>query len=416
MTGPAVGAVVSAGPPPAAAATAARDAWWAAAVALAVYHGSCLLAPPAPEAVGFGLEWQRMSLAPFELVGALPHRLLAPLLAHGLGLGGAPAWIVFTRGLAVLLLATVFFVCRRRGLGLPGSALVAAAVGATASVQAYKQQWIGYSDQLTYTLLLWALLAARRPAWLWTLFLLALLNHELSVFLLPWLWFVRRQEGGGGRTDAIGAGAALAAYAAFYLAVRSAARPAYAVDYFLANPLLPWGAICVNLFALVQWTVAWGPMVAVLAWHQHRREHGRERWHLWLVVGAVGAILCIAFDWIRHTNLVVVPLVLASIRFLQAAGRNTRVYAGLLAVTVAAMALVPPWYAATGVQTDLPWPTSDLWAALLHAGQGAPAATVRGVLFAWLAAAWPLLAVIYALLAALWLAGAWYARRAPRAG
>src|SRR5688572_12487974 len=76
-----------------------------------VYGVSCLIVPPGNEAHGFGIDWQSMSEQPFALVGSLPHRMLAPLLAHVLGMGGGN-WVLFVRGLTIVLLATVWFFCR----------------------------------------------------------------------------------------------------------------------------------------------------------------------------------------------------------------------------------------------------------------------------------------------------------------
>src|SRR5262245_38700881 len=67
------------------------------------YAVSCLLVAPAAQAVSFGEQWQNMSEAPFELRGQFPHRILAPLLAHGIGMDGA-RFVAFVRGLAVVFL------------------------------------------------------------------------------------------------------------------------------------------------------------------------------------------------------------------------------------------------------------------------------------------------------------------------
>src|SRR5262249_9099558 len=156
----------------------------------------------------FGEQWQSMSEAPFELRGQFPQRMLAPLLAHVVGMGGEH-FVAFVRGLAVLLLATVCFFCRRRGASFVDASLVTLAVAVTATIQMYKQHWVGFVDPLGYTLFFWAWLAAPRPAVVWGLFLANLLNHELAVFLLPWLWFVRRHADGRWLVDAIGAAAAI---------------------------------------------------------------------------------------------------------------------------------------------------------------------------------------------------------------
>ena len=395
---------------------AARPAWHdvllAVLAAVLGYGLSCLLVAPGPAPLTFGDQWRLMSEAPLELRGQFPHRILAPALAHVAGMGGE-RFVLFARGLAVLLLAMVFLFCRRRGAAVVDAALVTTAIALTAAVQMYKQHWVGFVDPLCYSLFFACWLAARRTVLFWALFFANLMNHELAAFLLPWLWFVRREVGGDRRADLLGGATALGLYGAFYLWVRAAA-PAqkYGADYFAQNPLFPGGTVVVVLLALVHLVVAFGPVLAVLGWHQVRAP-GRERWHTWLVVGGVLAIFCIAFDWARHSNLVVLPLVLASVRFLAAGHRA--LYAGLVALGAALMAWLPPWTSG--------WPTSaladvGLWARthviVTNPATGEPiAGSLRAVLTEWLPEVWPVLAAVLAILAVIWLAGVAFARWRP---
>jgi hypothetical protein len=380
---------------------------WALLVGAACYLVSCALVAPTDDPHGFGIQWRDMSERPFELVGQLPHRILTPLLAHVTGCGG-DRYVPFTRGLTVLMLAVVCLVARRRGAMWVDALLVTLAVAVTAPVQMYKQHWVGYADPLCYTLFLLAMLAARRPAVFWGLFLLNLLNHELAAFLLPWLWFVRRRAGGDWRHDVLGAGAALALYAAFYLWVRAnGPQQLYNADYFLANPLFPGGTFVVWLLAMVHWTVAFGPVLAVLAWHVHGRAHGMERLHFWLVLGSVLVIFCIAFDWARHSNLILLPFVVASVRWLDGSNGRRLAYVGLTAVAVLLFVLVPPW-------APDAWPTHamaniDL---LLRTGMVVPNGnnigfgSLSSAVGQWLPEVWPMLLAIAAILAAIWALGA----------
>jgi hypothetical protein len=207
----------------------------------------------------------------------------------------------------------------------------------------------------------------------------------------------------------------LVGYAAFYWWVKGAA-PAqkYHAGYFADNPLFPGGTFIVVCLALVHYAVAFGPVLAVLGWHQRRPEFARERQHLWLVLAGVLVIFCIAFDWSRHANLVVLPLVLASVRFL-AAGHRV-VFAALVAAGALLMLWIPPWSASS-------WPTSELASTTLWTEVGTLVASpttgepVAGPLSAaltgWLPAIWPLLVSCIAILAAIWLAGALFARWRP---
>jgi len=386
----------------------------AIAVGVAAYLVSCLVVAPEPVAKGFGFDWETMSRDPFALAGTLPQRMLTPLLAWLVGCRGAPDYVLFTRGLSIVLLATVFVFCRRRGTSVPDAGLVTLAVALTSPVQMYKLHWVGYCDALTYTLFFWMLLAARHPVVFWSLFLGNLLNHELAGFLLPWLWFVRRQSDARWRLDAVLAGLAVLLYVAFYFYVKAnAPGQHYSSDYFFAHPLFPGGAFAVWITALVHWVVAFGPILAVLAWHQHEPANGRERWHLWLVLLGIGVILCIAFDWNRHSNLLVLPLVIASARFLRAGHRLA--YASLLALGAVLMWIWSPW-------PTISWPTVRFVDSELLVQTGVIVAAPDGEVgfgplsaatTQWLPRVWPTLWPILCIAAGIWLTGALFARRRP---
>jgi hypothetical protein len=382
-----------------------RDVLLALAVAALAYGLSCALVWPDPANKGFGEEWQQMSLAPFDLIGRFPHRILAPLLGWSSGMGG-DRYVFFVRGLHVVMLACVFLYARRLGSRPLDGALIACAVAVTAPVQMYKQHWVGYCDPLGYSLFLLAAIHARRPGVFWSLFLASLLTHELAVFLVPWLWFLRRQEDGAWRRDLLWLAAVFAAYGGFYLAVRAIAKPTFAADFFLQNPLFPWGAIACWTMAGTHWLLAYGPVLAVLAWHQHSRRFGRERLQLWLVLASIMVILAIAFDWMRHANLILMPFVLASSRFLAAGHRA--VYAALIATSAGLLLWVPPWSGSAP-------PTSDLWGPMMEQVILKEPLDFFRVMTHWIPAVWPLLLLLFALLAAIWLLGFVLARRWCRA-
>jgi hypothetical protein len=386
-------------------------------VGVAAYLASCAIVAPGAQPLGFGIEWQLMSERPFDFVGRFPHRWLGPLCAWALGQGGA-GWIGFTRALTALLLVTIALVCRRRGASWLDASLVTIAVALIAPVQMYKEAWVGYTDPLCYTLLFWALLAARHPVLLWTLFLANLMNHELAVFLLPWLWFVRRRQDARWRLDVLGAAGALGAYAAFYLYVRATGSGQFTADYFASHPLFPGGSVVVIALALVHYLVAFGPVLAVLAWFVHAPDGRGERGHFGWVLLGIGAIFCIAFDWSRHANLLVVPLVIAAQRFL-AAGHRV-LFASVVTAGAIAMAtpVLRPWAPKT-------WPTYLISDPALTSGVVIARETpgqldvtfgpLSAALLRWLPAVWPALWPMLALLAVVWVAGALFARRGATA-
>ncbi len=384
------------------------DVVFALAAGWLLYQGSCLLVAPSLEiGGGFEVDWQLMSQDPFALKGRFPHRVLVPLLAWLLGYGG-DGYLAFTHGLHVLLLASTCFVALRLGGGRLDALLVGAAVAITAPTQMYKLHWNGYSDPICYTLFLWAMLSARRPQVFWPLFLVNLMNHELAGFLLPWLFFLRRREDARWRLDLVWIGVTCGVYLAYYLWIKSQAAQLFSADYFLSHPLFPGGTFAVWNLAGVHWVTTFGPVLALLAWHQRSQPSSGERWHLWLVLLGVLVIFCIAFDWARHSNLLMLPLVVAMTRFCSAGLVPRLVAGGLLVVTLLLFWLVPPW-------SSTAWPTSLLadpgllvQTGMLVLGEGEfdiGFGTLGDALGRWLPAVWPILATVHAIGAVIWFAG-----------
>ncbi|MGK0520425.1 MAG: hypothetical protein ACJAUC_003131 [Planctomycetota bacterium] len=391
------------------------------------YTMSCWLVPPVAHAIGFGTEWQLMSENPFRNRGLFPHRALVPFVAWLFGLGGE-SYVGFTHGLHALMLMSVFFVVKRlRGLYLD-ALLVTFAVAITAPVQMYKLHWSGYTDPICYTLFLWMMVAVRKPVVMWSLLLVNLTNHEMAVFLVPWLWFLRRREDSRWQLDGICLGAVLAIYAGFYFWVKASVAETYSVDYFMANPLFPGGSFVVWNLAAVHYTCAFGPLLAVLAWHQHTKNQTGERWHLWLVALGIFVIFCIAFDWARHSNLILLPLIIAATRFLAVSNRHRAIFIGLLLLTQVLFWIWPPW-------APVAWPTNELvegdaaWRAAHPAPQrmlvttGIVVPTKAGIGFGplsavldnWLPLVWKLLLTIHAIGITIWCAGWAWARHQNRA-
>ena len=382
------------------------------------YVVSCWLVSPVGVAISFGEQWQAMSKDPFALYGQFPHRVLAPFVAWLIGCGG-DGYLAFTHGLHVALLASVFFtVVRLRGRYID-ACLITFAIAITAPVQLYKQHWSGYTDPLCYSLFLWMMLVARQPFVFWALFLANLMNHELAVFMVPWLWFLRRRQDSRWRLDLVCMAVALAIYAGFYLWVKSKADQTYSVDYFLKNPLFPGGTFAVWNLAAVHYTCAFGPVLAVLAWHQHTNRQQGERWHLWLTVLGILVIFCIAFDWARHSNLLLIPLVVAATRFLAVGNQHRCIFAGVLVLTQVLFWIVPPW-------SPSAWPTC-LFANLSYLVQtgvliiheGPPLSFSFGPWDTWFRNWWPpiawMLCAIHAIGLSIWAAGWAWARYQNRA-
>lgn len=289
----------------------------ALAVGLVVYLLTCLLQAPGPlPATGFGHDWALMSVQPFAFHGEFPQRLLSPLLAHLIGLDGA-AYARFSRLLSVLLLATVFAFCRQRGRAIADAALVTLAIGVTGAIQIYKGL-VGFSDNLTVILLLLAVMAARHTVIFWSLLLLNLTNHELVLFFVPWLWFVRWRDGADWRVDAVALATVIGLYLGYshYVGTHAAAQK-FTARFFLENTFLPFGTLWLCLFAVVHWVSMFGPLLVVLFWHAAAPRPQHERLHTLLVLLGIAGIFGFAYDVLRHANILCVPLVFASSRLLE---------------------------------------------------------------------------------------------------
>ncbi len=312
--------------------------WWAEllfslAIGILCYLISCLVEPARSTPHGFGIQWQEMSLRPFDFVGQLPHRLLTPLLAHLVGLEGG-SFTDFTRLSGALMLGLVCFLCRHRGASVLDSALITLAVSFTGAIQIYKRGMIGYCDNVGFSLFVLAFLNAGRGFLFWPLYFLNLVNHDMAAFFLPWMWFLRRQAGALRRHDIPAALAVLLLYYAYRRYVAGhAANWEYDEGYFLHNCFLPFHFVWLWLLAGCHLLLQFGPMLVVLLWHSYAPQPQRERANTGLVLLGIGAVFGFAYDVHRHSNLIFLPIVLASVRFL-VDGRSRAVYMLLVAACV----------------------------------------------------------------------------------
>lgn len=310
-----------------------EEASLAAAAGIVAYLLSCLVEPARSVPHGFGIQWATMSEAPFEFYGQLPHRLLTPLLAHLVGLQGA-SFTDFTRLSGAAMLALVFYVARRRSATRLDAMLITLAVAATGAIQIYKRGMIGYCDNVGFALFLLAWLHRGRGFVFWPLYFLNLVNHDMAAFFLPWMWFLRREAGALRRYDAVGAGLVLLAYYLFRLYVaKHAASWEYDEGYFLANCFLPFNFVWLWFLAVCHLMLQFGPLLTVVMWHAWWPRPQRERMHTGLILLGMGAVFGFAYDVHRHSNLMFLPLLFASTRFLVDA-KSRACYVGLIALQV----------------------------------------------------------------------------------
>jgi hypothetical protein len=135
-----------------------------------------------------GIYYAQLAAHPFQAANPNAYRLLTPLVAYLTGLRGDKI-IILNLLVALFLLAVVYYHTRRASYA-PGLALAVTMMLAFTMPTLFTIYYGGYTDSTTYLLILLMLIQAKRPVLFWLLFLLALLNRESVVFLLPFfaLW------------------------------------------------------------------------------------------------------------------------------------------------------------------------------------------------------------------------------------
>lgn len=286
---------------------------------------------------GHGERFAAMAQAPFDFAGAFPHRVLWPLLARGAAVLGLDA-VATSRLCNGLLLAVVFFVARARTGRALDALLVAAAVACSGGVLVY-QTMACFSDPLNLALLLLAAHFAAQPALFWPLVLLGALSHELMLFFLPWLLWLRRRHGGVLLRECLAGAVVVAGYAGWRRFVDAQAPPGgYDATYYVANNFwAPWLLPALASLWLLVAVVEFGPLLAVVAagWRGGCRSVG-GRVGLSLFVAGVLPLLWFAYDVMRFAALLAVPLALASADLLRAGGGRARAALAALALAAAA--------------------------------------------------------------------------------
>lgn len=157
-----------------------------------------------------GAHYQSLSNAPFsDPASPVRGRFVSPLLAWLLRLNG-PRFVAFPPLMALLFLGAVIVSARRRGY-LPAEAWGAAALVAFSSPVLSMLQLPGFVDITTCLLLFLAFANVRSPAAWSPLLLLAILNHESALFIVPGFLVLAWPAGSGRRPVAAFAAAVLSA-------------------------------------------------------------------------------------------------------------------------------------------------------------------------------------------------------------
>lgn len=151
---------------------------------------------PAPEAINHGQSFVALANEPFNFSqnNPLQNRILTPLSAHYLGFSHARL-IDFVQYIGIAFLSLVYVAARKQDLR-PVTALAASSLFAFTSPIVFFVHFAGYTDVTCYLLIFLAMLAVR-TIYVWPLMLaLSLLNHEFTLFVLPWffIYYLIRNE------------------------------------------------------------------------------------------------------------------------------------------------------------------------------------------------------------------------------
>ncbi|MBI5153743.1 hypothetical protein HZA57_00765 [Candidatus Poribacteria bacterium] len=163
---------------------------WAVVIfcAILLHAASAFLVTPETRPLVFGpTSYAYLSIHPgdFGSQSKIPHRLLAPVVAHVLFLRGS--WFLAVPIAASLaFVALVFAHFRVTGLA-PSAALGLAAALAVSSPVALALRIYDSVDPVSFLLLWCALVNWRKAAVCGAFYALSLLNHEANLFALPWL-------------------------------------------------------------------------------------------------------------------------------------------------------------------------------------------------------------------------------------
>lgn len=293
-----------------------------------VFWLTCLTEPALHATLNFGTEYGQMASDPFGLIGKFPHRILSPLVANLLGLGGDRYWL-FAHGCTVLLIAMWFAAARLLGARWWQALLLTLVLGFTGAVQLFKGH-VGYPDPVTFLLLTATIVAVDRPRLFWLLQFCSVMHHEQILFFWPWLLYWRHQtarrtqfprEGAATvrwRDDLIGGAIVAGLYVAWRYYVGLHARDQVltmqhysALDYF---PVGTVGLVALNLLSTYIW---FGLLPLLVAWHGFRDGWRRAGIGILLFIACQHAVFGVAHDVYRFTCFLFVPVLFAGLRLLR---------------------------------------------------------------------------------------------------
>jgi len=310
---------------------------------------AALYVTPATEPASHGIHYAQLSMDPWTADNPNAYRILTPLIAHWLHLRGGRI-LVLNLAMAWFFLALAYGYLRQTA----SSRLLAFGVAAALAFSMptlFTIYYGGYTDSTTHLLVLAMMALHRRAVVFWVLFLLAMLNGESVLFLLPFFMVLQWQSDPRSTRYwsrwALGAAVAGALYLALRWQIGSAADVSHNVGYYLgplSSDLFDWFLQCANRYALglfsafkLLWII---PLMGLVVCARSGQ---------WIKAAAIAAAILgsamqsmVAVDTSRMLALAFPALILGVAALHERMG--TRRVAGLLLLLIGLNFLVPQFY------------------------------------------------------------------------
>ena len=321
-------------------------------IALGLMVAAGIYVRPAVKAVVLGLQYAALSddLSRAFTGNPVAFRILTPLISNLLGFHGH--LIIITNLLvAAALLATIYYLFKAR-TGSSGDALAATAVIAFSLVTLTTIYYGGYTDSMTYLLVFLMWWFRQKRLIFYVLFLLALLNRECVLFLIPWYAYLRWVEISSKLRATVDLATGFALVLCLYMTFRwwmgSQGIISLGWEYYLsplARDPLYWLKDTYPLCGLGLFTVlklCW--CVPILAgWDLWRRGKRSEVYSMMILTICVLAQLLVAVDSSRMMTLVFPVVLMGLLHLFQTNAFSFRSWVGYLLV---GNLLVPQLYTA----------------------------------------------------------------------
>ena len=153
-----------------------------------------LYTPPQWQPIFHGETFSKMSEAPWVLSSEswVQYRILSPILGYLIFLRGNN-FVWFMLLIAVGFLSLIYLLARKKNLQ-PLEAIGISALMSFSTPLLFLLHFPGYTDLTTYIFILLLMMYHQKKTLCYLLFGVALFNHEIILFLVPWLVFLLNEN------------------------------------------------------------------------------------------------------------------------------------------------------------------------------------------------------------------------------